>query len=265
MTAFRRIVLAVVVGIVAVLGGAMPASGAPVVYGECEVHVIRLDADADADAGDRGGLLLVTVGNRGDERFGPVSVELWRSDRRVRQVSTGSLAPGASAVVRLPLSGGTAGAYLMVGYGAGGVRREFAVPVPSGGSATDAAAGGALLAWLTPLLGFVSALAGVWLGHVTTARRERARLAADAQWKRVDRDGPAYRDFLDYWQAGTSASHLESAFAQLKSAASVPAEVVGEYERTLGVLRDAGASEDAKRVSAIRLQEAIDALRSHRT
>lgn len=266
MTVVRRLLVAVTVGLAALLGGVPPAAAQPAGQGDCEISIIM-----SATESGRPGRLVVTVRNRGRAGFGPVTVELWRADTRITAVPAGPLVPGESTVIRVPAPEETAGAYLVVRYQAGGVRRDFAVAVPvsgggagPGGAGPDGVPGAGFLAWFTPLLGFAGALAGVWLGHVTTARRERARMAADAQWKRVDRDGPAYRAFLDYWQGSTSASHLEAAFAQLRSAASVPAEVTREYEQTLGVLRDAGVSEGAKRAAATRLRDAVDALRTDR-
>lgn len=233
---------------------APPATAAPVRYGDCEVDVVVPEPD---------GMVVVTVRNRGGQRFGPVSVELWRADLRIAQASTGALASGASTVVRLPVRDGSAGAYLVVDFELGGVRQEFAVPLPPDLGGGSAGPGGTLLAWLTPLLGFAGALLGVWLGHVTSARRERVRTTVDAGWKRVDRDGPAYRTFLEYWQGSISASHLEGAFGQLRAAASVPADVTREYERTIRVLRLTDATDEAKRAAATRLRRAVEALRTH--
>ena len=117
-----------------------------------------------------------------------------------------------------------------------------------------------LVGVVSSLLSLLAVVVGTVLTHVTTSKREQRQRGFEAGKSDTERYSAAYREFLDYWNAGTSPTQLENGFASLRGKAFVPESILRMYETTLAALSDTTASQEAKTEAARRLYEAVDAL-----
>jgi hypothetical protein len=117
-----------------------------------------------------------------------------------------------------------------------------------------------VIAGASSLLGIAGVVIGAILTHITTARREQARMKFEAHQIDTSRYTTDYRMFLANWKKSISASHLEAEFGTLESRAYIPKPVRDLCEQTLRILRDGQESREAKVAAAEAFHSAVDAL-----
>jgi hypothetical protein len=242
--------------------------------------LIQVDAFSQGQGGSA--QVVVTIQNMTTRPICTLRIELWTGAKLAKTEELTALSPGQSTVVHLATTTPEQ-SYIVVTARSGASTDQLAVApeseqvavapeseqvvvAPESESGASGSGPSALLVGVvSSLLSLLAVVVGTVLTHVTTSKREQRQRSFEARKGDTERYSAAYREFLDYWNAGTSPTQLENGFASLRGKAFVPADILRLYETTLATLRDNTASQQAKADAARRLYEAVDAITATRS